>query len=553
MEYIEGFYNYQLVAISILVSILSAYVALDLRAFAAENRQTREKQKWLIISSIAMAVGIWAMHFIAMMAFQLPIPILYGGIATIASLLIAIVGCFLSFIIAIRVSTKHTLVFAALTMCAAIVGMHYTGMSAMHLSARMVLDPFLFAFSALFAVSASYASLFVMFPKGKILIEGRRRKIIAAILMGIAISGMHYTSMAATHFIPVDVPLTNNFGFMMEEDSMIVALATAVSALMFFLLYAKDTAYRKSVAITLEANILRKSEAQLRKLIQHLGEAIIVFDEQGDIKLFNKNAAMLFGYMPEGMFNKNVSQLIPELNNSEHSHFIEHYLQMGKSKIIDAESCEFEALHKHGHTTPVEIMISDTGKGFEYRFIGIIRDISLQKEKIERLESMANYDQLTNLFNRYSLNQRIEHAIVMAKRQKCTLAVMYLDLDGFKAVNDSFGHDVGDELLKKAAACLQQCVRESDSVGRLGGDEFCIVLEGVVDSKADSELVGEKILKLFSQPCRVKDYKLDITASIGVAIYPDDGIEVETLLKNADTAMYLAKKNGKNQLSFYEH
>ena len=163
---------------------------------------------------------------------------------------------------------------------------------------------------------------------------------------------------------------------------------------------------------------------------------------------------------------------------------------------------------------------------------------------------MAHYDTLTSLPNRALLKDRFTLALAHARRKKEALAVMFVDLDLFKNINDTFGHDAGDQLLQGIAGRLLDCVRESDTVSRLGGDEFILLLSEIEHAENVAMLAG-KVIEAIKQPLTVGGNKLSITASIGIALFPNDGEDIETLLKNADIARYRAKEKGRNNYQFY--
>ncbi len=184
-------------------------------------------------------------------------------------------------------------------------------------------------------------------------------------------------------------------------------------------------------------------------------------------------------------------------------------------------------------------------------FVAIKQDISERKATEERVQHLAHHDQLTDLPNRALLSDRLAQAVAQARRDRGTLALMFLDLDQFKPVNDTLGHDVGDLLLKEVALRLQACVpRESDTVSRLGGDEFVILL-AQMDKAADAVVVAGKILAALQRPFAIGSHEIGISASLGIAVYPQHGEDVNRLLKNADTAMYHAKKAGRNCYRFF--
>lgn len=189
--------------------------------------------------------------------------------------------------------------------------------------------------------------------------------------------------------------------------------------------------------------------------------------------------------------------------------------------------------------------------GSIYALCGISTDISERKDFEEHFQHMAQFDGLTHLPNRALFNDRLKQAIISAQRNKAHLALMFIDLDKFKPVNDTYGHGVGDLLLKEVALRIQACLRESDTAARVGGDEFVILLPAI-ETKQDAGKVGEKILHALNRPFALAGHTLNISGSIGVAVYPEHGKDEKLLVKSADIAMYHAKKNGRNNVKMYE-
>ncbi|MDX8404026.1 MAG: diguanylate cyclase [Mariprofundaceae bacterium] len=182
---------------------------------------------------------------------------------------------------------------------------------------------------------------------------------------------------------------------------------------------------------------------------------------------------------------------------------------------------------------------------------GVMYDITERKQFEEKLMQMAHFDQLTGLANRSLFHDRLNQSIAQAKRHKEKFTVLYLDLDGFKAINDSMGHKIGDEVLAETAHRMRQSVREIDTVARMGGDEFTIILNNV-SSTADISLVADKLLKVIAQPYKKTGPDNQISISIGISIYPDNGTHRDVLISAADNAMYHAKEHGKNRYCFSE-
>jgi len=182
---------------------------------------------------------------------------------------------------------------------------------------------------------------------------------------------------------------------------------------------------------------------------------------------------------------------------------------------------------------------------------GFITDISERKKVEERVRHMAQYDSLTDLPNRALLSDRLQLALSAAKREQTHLALMFIDLDRFKPINDKLGHAIGDELLKQVATRMQRCMRESDTVARIGGDEFVVLLPSI-ESEQDALLVAEKIRQAVNMPFEVDGNNLNVSTSIGISLYPQHGEDEITLSKNADVAMYYAKQGGRNAVTTYD-
>ena len=193
--------------------------------------------------------------------------------------------------------------------------------------------------------------------------------------------------------------------------------------------------------------------------------------------------------------------------------------------------------------------VRDDG-GMVTHFVGIINDITEQKHYEEQLEYQANHDALTDLPNRNLLADRIRQALFHAQRHQTQAAVLFIDLDHFKLINDSLGHNMGDRLLKISAERITECVRSIDTVARQGGDEFVVIVNDLEQSE-DAAIVTQKIMEAVSQPFSIDEHELEISCSIGISIYPKDGDDGQTILKNADAAMYRAKEQGRNNFQFY--
>ncbi|RAA06168.1 hypothetical protein DOT66_20335 [Ralstonia pseudosolanacearum] len=423
---LAGSYHPLLVLFSLCVAILASYTALDMAGRIATARG-RAAQWWLAGGACAMGLGIWSMHFVGMLAFRLPIPLGYDPWITLASLLIAIaLSAFALWLICQRRLPWPRLAGGALLMGAGVASMHYTGMAAMRMSPGILYDPALFCLSVVIAILASGAALGIAFRLRRQSRHVRAMRAGAAVVMGLAIVGMHYTGMAAAGFPLGSICGAARGGASAEWLALVIIVVTLAVLAMALLISVLDL----------------RMEARTAVLATSLAKA-------------NRELAYL-------------------------------------------------ALH----------------------------------------------DSLTKLSNRLLLEDRLDQAIQAAGRNRGSFALMFLDLDGFKAINDVYGHHAGDLLLADVARRIVACVRQQDTVARVGGDEF-VVLAGVGEP-ADAGTLADALLAAVRAPFLVDGHALRVSTSIGIALYPDDGAGQHDLLTNADAAMYHAKGMGRDTYCFFE-
>jgi diguanylate cyclase (GGDEF)-like protein/PAS domain S-box-containing protein len=293
---------------------------------------------------------------------------------------------------------------------------------------------------------------------------------------------------------------------------------------------------------------LRDSESRVQAMLNNVDEGIVTISQTGKIELFNPGAERLFGFRNEEAVGKNVSLLMPEPYRSAHDSYIERYLRTGETHVIGAGR-EVTAQRKNGEVFPMDLRVSEFYLAGRRHFIGVMRDNTQRNAAEAKILHLANHDALTGLPNRNLTTDRIRQTIARAQRAGAQFAVMFLDLDQFKTINDTLGHNTGDLLLQEVAGRIRACLREEDTVGRQGGDEFIVLLSSVRQPQ-DAAVVAHKILIALSAPIFINGQDLHTSASIGIAVYPEDGGDVETLLKNSDAAMYQAKESGRNNYQF---
>jgi diguanylate cyclase (GGDEF)-like protein/PAS domain S-box-containing protein len=294
----------------------------------------------------------------------------------------------------------------------------------------------------------------------------------------------------------------------------------------------------------------RKNESLLRQsatVFESASEGVLITNSDTKIIAANRAFTKITGYSEKDVLGKNPSVLKSGLHDRE------FYKAMWSSLLQQGEwKGEISGLRKNGEVFPKWQTISTVHdhEGRLTHYVSVFSDISHLKESEEKLHHLAHHDALTGLPNRPLLNARLEHSLQQANREGTNVAVLFLDLDHFKKVNDSLGHPVGDQLLQLVAKRLLASVREEDTVARLGGDELAIVLGSMEDARYASS-VAREILDRLSKPFELEGRDVFVSASIGISVYPQDGRDVMTLLKNADAAMYMAKGEGRSKYHLY--
>lgn len=421
-----GHHSPLLVIVSILIATLAAYTALEM-ASRINLSTGKDKYGWLIAGATTMGFGIWSMHFVGMLAFSLPVAVSYDVPVTLLSLLIAIAtSAFSLWLVSCDVLTWRRLLPGAACFGGGIAAMHYTGMEAMRMAADLSYDPWLFALSVVVALSASVLALWVNFRlRHSARFFGLR--ILAALVIGLGIAGMHYTGMAAARF----------HGHELAHE--------AVSS---------GSGWWLALLITLSAT----------------------------------------------------GSIIGLLTVSALSHRYARQKAQLQSSLQEAN------------------------------------DI-LSRQALE--------DSLTGLPNRRHFKSVMQDKLIQAKQDDQLLAVLFIDLDGFKAINDIYGHHIGDRLLKEVARRLKAATRSRDFIARLGGDEFVALLD--INGEDDAIRVANHLIKAISVPYEIEGSRLRVSASVGIAVYPHNGDTRRGLMVNADAAMYRAKSMGRNRYCFSDN
>lgn len=283
-------------------------------------------------------------------------------------------------------------------------------------------------------------------------------------------------------------------------------------------------------------------------ILDNVYEGVLTIDKQGHIQSYNRAAESIFGHTAKEVMGRNVNMLMPEPYAAEHDGYLSRYQREGTPHVIGIGR-KVRGLRKNGDTFPMRLAVTEVRRGLEPVFIGLVSDISNEEAARERIEFLALHDALTGLPNRAQFNARLE--TLCAQHTTGIHAVLFLDLDGFKPINDSLGHQAGDEALKIAAQRLQHSLSTEDFVARLGGDEFVAICHHI--ASADAALaIGNQLLAAISQPMNLLGTPSSMGASIGIALLPQHGRTASDILTAADHAMYCAKRRGKRQVVLAE-
>lgn len=332
----------------------------------------------------------------------------------------------------------------------------------------------------------------------------------------------------------------------------IIAIRSDAGLLCGFCKLTRDLTARREIE-----RALFQEKARAEITLRSIGDAVISVDMHGGVTLVNPAAEKLTGWTNGEAAGRSVTEVVRMVNSQTrappHPHPMLDAVAHHAIRKLDFDTM---LVRRDGSEIPIEDIITpipgneetDRGAGA----VIVFRDVSASRALNAKMIHGANHDFLTGLPNRVLLMDRLEHEIARAQRHGMNVAVLFIDLDNFKNINDSLGHDVGDQLLRFVAKKLCKCVREMDTVSRLGGDEFVILL---TDNAAPAGVAAtaDKIREALTQPYNIEAHELYVTASIGAAVYPFDGADVRTLLKNADTAMYIAKEQGRNNCQFFDH
>ncbi|SED48192.1 diguanylate cyclase (GGDEF) domain-containing protein [Rhizobiales bacterium GAS188] len=516
-------HDLRMVALAALICALASYTAINLLNHVRRLGDGTQ-DLWLCVAAVSTGFGIWATHFVAMLAFIPGIPNGYDFSLTALSLISAIILTGVGLACAAASVIPGGRWIGGAIVGAGIATMHYVGMAAFEIAGRITWDPTLVAASILLGGALGALSLKVGLTNGSV-----RSKLAGALLLTLAICSHHFTAMGAAAIIPdptVRVPETA-----LPTDWLAVGV-TLASLTILLLTFA-------GLALDIHERHRAQREAdRMRGLADAAVEGLLVCDGE-TIVTVNNSLGNLVGHLPEELVGAQLSSCIPD--------------EAARRKLIEHPNVPIEAALKHAGSDPIaaEFILRPIDFAGKPHYAIAVRDLRDRRRAEEHIHFLAHHDALTGLPNRSAFNERLDREIEAHAASGRRLAVLCLDLDRFKEVNDLFGHGAGDALLKKVAKTITAILADEQMVARLGGDEFAIVAPDLTDAMTAGR-IGECIIESLRAQNETSTTSALISTSIGIAIFPDNARDRRTLLTHADTAMYRAKTDGRGVYRFFE-
>jgi diguanylate cyclase (GGDEF)-like protein/PAS domain S-box-containing protein len=518
----------RLIALAVLICAIACITVVAMLTRAMKNRGMG-RAAWTIAATFAFGSGVWALHFIAMLAFQAHMPVAYDVSWTVFSILVAIIGTLPGFALFLSAPRRPLVALLGGTIVGlGITAMHFTGMMAMRLGAIVIFQRS-YVIAAII-VGAAFGAL-ALFVAGRW--QTRAGRLLGGLLLAFAIVAMHFTGMTAVVLAPVLGP-----GIAPGDAVFTPALlAIAVAAISSLILLAG------LMFALIDARMERRDLAETWRLRQIADSAFEGLMIHRDGVIIDANAAFtgMVGLPKDQIIGRSVLDFAAQQDIAH----VKERLATGQN---DLEECAFRAAN--GTVLPVEVLARDIEYGGKPAKVVALRDISERKKAAEQLEYLAHHDPLTGLANRSLLRERISASIALAEKSGESLALLLLDLDRFKAVNDLHGHPIGDQVLVRVAARLRAAARGAELIARLGGDEFVILLSAA-DAAGASE-VAQRVIATLLEPLEIGAPFVQINTSIGISLYRQHGSTADELLKNADTALYAAKRAGRGTARLFD-
>ncbi len=525
-------FNLLIVLAALIISILTSFTAYDFY-IRLSYRKGVSKVLWQLYGAIVIGTGVWTAQFLSMMSFRLFH--LFDKSLVFLSLLVSIALLYLLLEILVKgLENPRYFLAGRILFGSTFLILHFIGMEAV--SGQLVYHPIAVILTFVFSILPPF---FLM----KMVMNSARSKsntsiiwakLLSSFFIGINLVNVHYIT-----FIGLNIRASSFSDETIQHNSYLLVGLVLGSAFILIIFLLSSFIDRKFSNQSLR---LAHTEQNYQSLFKYNPDIVVNFDLNGVIISINQAIEDITGYKMEDFINKHYEKFIVQ----EYQDLTNEYFRKASSGA--ATRYQSVLYHKNGNLidvsiTNIPIVIDDEIVGV----YGIVKDITEQKKSEKVIQHMANHDYLTGLPNRKLLKERYQLQNRLEENQR--LAILFIDLDRFKVINDTLGHSVGDLLLIEVAKRLKASVHGKDIVFRQGGDEFIVILENADRERAS--MVAARILKELSSSTNINNYDIFVTPSIGISLFPFDGEKIETLIKQADFAMYQAKAAGKNTFRFY--
>jgi diguanylate cyclase len=514
-------HDLRLVGLAAVICALASYTAISLLHHMRRS-SAHMRRAWLAVSAISTGFGVWATHFIAMLAFSPGVPTAYNIALTGLSLVAAILLTGAGLAVAVESIAGAGAWLGGAMVGGGIAAMHYTGMAAFEIPGRIVWDPVLVAVSIALGGLLGAAALPVGLREDNV-----KWKILGALLLTAAICSHHFTAMGAAKII-FD-PAIELSGTALPPGLLAIAVAFASFVIVVLAL--------GGVAIDMRARRRELETDLMRGAANATFEGLLVC-EGATIVTVNDNIAALMGCSADSVVGAKLEQYFADVDILT---FFDHPNQ----------SIEGSLVHFDGSKIPVELIQRSIDLGGKPHRAVAVRDLRARKDAEKYIRFLAHYDALTELPNRVSFNKKLDQEIEAALAMGWRLAVLCLDLDRFKEVNDLFGHAAGDRALQSVAKRVSGVLDENQMLARLSGDEFAIIAPGL-SLPTTAGRIAETILEALQSAGENMEIDGPIAVSIGIAICPDDATDRHALLSHADIALYRAKNEGRGAYRYFD-
>ena len=525
-------HDWRLVGLAAAVCFLASVVGVSLlrRVYATQDRK---RMLWLGLGALATGFGIWSTHFIAMLAYEPGIATGYHFGLTVLSLVIAVLVTGAGLAIGVQQPFKHSALLGGAVVGAGIAAMHFIGMAALEVPGRLKWSGDLVGLSIVLGIMFAGGALFVAQRR-----EDWRTFLMAAGLLTLAIVSMHFTAMGAIEIIPDPTQVADPLAI--SSHSLALTIGGTAAAILGMCLVGAISARKSELR-------LRDQKVLLDAALQNMSQGLCMFDATGRIVLFNERYRELMDVPAEFLQGRSLLDLFRHRKTTgeftgDPDEFFDRIISQARDRKWDSKIME------SARGRVLRVCDSPMGDG---GWVATYEDITEWRNAQAQIAHMARHDPLTDLPNRTMLSEAMEQALRRVARN-WQVAVLCLDLDHFKDVNDSLGHPIGDDLLKVVGQRIDDCIRETDTLARLGGDEFAILQVETRDQPTDPAVLASRLVDVLSVPYEISGHQVVVGVSIGVSVAPADSTDVNQLLKNADMALYRAKADGRGTYRFFE-